>query len=143
MRDVGVALRHTSTAWPVRGAGRSPGARGGNAIAQLPRLSEESFELLHGSGRGRNVALGARRENPCHHSTPLLEVVRVRTPGQAAYAFPAHEVYSRRRLFGVTTDETWRRRLNAESDFARLRRASSGQAGFPQLNNITRFRAPA
>lgn len=68
---------------------------------QLPRLSEELFELLHGGSRIRNVAMGARRENPCHPLTPQLdgcEVVRVRTPGQAAYAFPAHELPSRREL---------------------------------------------
>ena len=65
-REVDVGRRDGSTAWPVGSAGRSPGARRGNAIVQLPRLSKESLELLHGGSRIRNVAMGARRENPYH-----------------------------------------------------------------------------
>ena len=65
-REMGMGRCEGSTAWPVGSAGRSPGARGGNAIVQLPRLSKELFELLHGGSRIRNVAMGARRENPYH-----------------------------------------------------------------------------
>ena len=65
MREVGVARRDTPTAWPM-GRGGSHGARRGNAIVQRPRLSEELFELLDGGRRVRNVATGARRENPYH-----------------------------------------------------------------------------
>src|SRR5678816_2137578 len=81
--------RHVRLTWTHERGPRSSSARGGNAIAQLTRLSEELCELLHGDGPVRNVAMGARRENPCHTSTPQVEGVRVRTPGQAAYALPA------------------------------------------------------
>ena len=75
MREVGVGRRHASTAWPGGRAGRSPCARGSNAGAQLPRLSDELFELLKGGGPVRNAAMGGRRENRCHPSTPQLEGV--------------------------------------------------------------------
>ena len=61
MRQVGVGCRQTSTARPVGPGGRGPSARGGDAIVQLTRLSEESFELLHGRGRVRNVRAPLRK----------------------------------------------------------------------------------
>lgn len=81
-------------AWPVGSAGGSPGAREGNAIVQLPRLNEEAFKLLYSGGGVRNVAMGARREGPCHHSTPQLEALRIRTPGSRSLCISGNEVHS-------------------------------------------------
>src|SRR5262245_28449808 len=90
-----------ATVWPLGSAGGGPVARGGDAITQRSRLSEELFELLDGGGRVGNVATGTLRKNPCHPG-PQLEVVRVRTSRQEAYAFPAAMV-ARRTLITTTS----------------------------------------